>query len=92
MAEHLREKSLIAIHYNPQGHGNVWLAYSRYSQEFEFLSEDTRHFPDGVPIFLAVRSALAPIEKLSFSVIGQPMHPQSGLNLNSPLAEHMKQV
>lgn len=86
MAEHLRERNLIAIHYNPKGRGNVWLAYSRWSPEFNFLNRDTQRVPESVPMFLAVRSALLPIEQLAVSGMVQHPYVQCGPP-NSPLVE-----
>ncbi|KAJ5963925.1 uncharacterized protein N7479_003801 [Penicillium vulpinum] len=74
LAEDLRKDDLIAIHYplgQTYGPGTVWVAWSRGSQEFKFPPSD-HEVPPGVPLLIAVRTMLAPIEVLGASGPSQP--------------------
>ncbi|CAG8161091.1 unnamed protein product [Penicillium nalgiovense] len=74
LAEDLRKDDLVAIHYpEEQSKGPapvVWLAWSRGSQEFNFPQHD--EVPPGIPLFVAVRTMLAPVEDLAASRPSQP--------------------
>lgn len=65
MADYLRENNLLAIYYPADHRGNVWLAYSPKCPDFEFLNYDHLAVPDRVPIRLAVRSPLLPMDILN---------------------------
>lgn len=65
MADYLRENNLLAIYYPADHRGNVWLAYSPKCPDFDFLEYDHLAVPDGVPIRLAVRSPLLPLDILN---------------------------
>ncbi|KAJ5484414.1 Chromo domain/shadow [Penicillium expansum] len=71
LAEDLRKDDLIAIHY-PMGSINLaWVAWSRGSQEFRF-PRPKNEVPPGIPLLIAARTMLAPIEVLSSSGPVQP--------------------
>lgn len=55
MTEELRDRNVVAIYRPEKAKGNVWLAYSRKSLDFDFLNWNTDRGPAGVPIYLAVR-------------------------------------
>ncbi|KAJ5115309.1 hypothetical protein NUU61_001068 [Penicillium alfredii] len=77
MAEQLHRQNVIAIHYPPHN-GNVWLAYSRWSQDFGFLHEEANHLPDEVPIFLVARNMLPPVTCLEpRGMVQQSQRPQA---------------
>ncbi|KAJ9486154.1 hypothetical protein VN97_g7182 [Penicillium thymicola] len=64
LAEDLRKDDLIAIHYpiRPRNGPNiVWVAWSRASQEFKFPRPKDEVPPD-IPLLIAARTMLAPIE------------------------------
>ncbi|CAG8029709.1 unnamed protein product [Penicillium nalgiovense] len=74
LAEDLRKDDLVAIHYpEEQSKGPapvIWLAWSRGSQEFNFPQHD--EVPPGIPLFVAARTMLAPVEDLAASRPSQP--------------------
>lgn len=67
MAHHLRQRNVMAIFYPQDPKGNVWLAFSRASPDFDFLDLklDTQKVPNGTPLLLSVRAALPPFSSLS---------------------------
>ncbi|EKV09821.1 hypothetical protein PDIP_63150 [Penicillium digitatum Pd1] len=70
LAEDLRKDDLIAIHY-PNGLSKLaWVAWSRGSKEFEF-PRPKDEVPPGIPLLVAARTMLAPIEVLGSSRPGQ---------------------
>ncbi|KAJ5529497.1 hypothetical protein N7527_002890 [Penicillium freii] len=74
LADDLRKDDLIAIHYpmRPRNGPNiVWVAWSRASQEFKFPRPDDE-VPAGIPLLVAARTMLAPIEVPGSSGPSQP--------------------
>lgn len=81
LAEDLRKDDLIAIHYplRPRNGPNiVWLAWSCASQEFKFPSPRDE-VPPGIPLLIAARTMLAPIEVPGSSGRSQPIGQPHGL-------------
>ncbi|KAF4766581.1 hypothetical protein HAV15_011058 [Penicillium sp. str.  len=75
LAEDLRKDDLIAIHYplRPRNGPNiVWVAWSRASQEFKF-PRPKDEVPPGIPLLIAARTMLAPIEVSGSSGRSQPI-------------------
>ncbi|OQE42055.1 hypothetical protein PENCOP_c004G05776 [Penicillium coprophilum] len=74
LAEDLRNDDLIAIHYpigKRDGPGIAWVAWSRGSQEFKFPRPHDE-VPASVPLLIAARTVLAPIEILQAIQPSQP--------------------
>ncbi|CAG8890588.1 unnamed protein product [Penicillium egyptiacum] len=75
LAEDLRKDDLIAIHYPAEQRKGlapvVWLAWSHGSQEFKF-PDPNDEVPPGIPLLVAARTMLAPIETLGASGPSQP--------------------
>lgn len=81
LAEDLRKDDLIAIHYplRPKNGPNiVWVAWSRASQEFKF-PRPKDEVPPGIPLLIAARTMLAPIEVPGSSGRSQPIGQPHGL-------------
>lgn len=81
LAEDLRKDDLIAIHYpiRPRSGPNiVWVAWSRASQVFKF-PRPKDEVPPGIPLLIAARTMLAPIEVPGSSGPSQPTGQPIGL-------------
>ncbi|KAJ5542245.1 hypothetical protein N7461_008248 [Penicillium sp. DV-2018c] len=74
-SQDLQKDDLIAIHYpvhRKKRHSDtVWVAWSRWSQESNF-HYPALEVPPGVPLLVAARSMLAPIESLARNGHSQP--------------------
>ncbi|KAF3387552.1 hypothetical protein F1880_001280 [Penicillium rolfsii] len=73
MSEQLYWERKIGIYYPPENQGFVWLAYSPKTPEFASLTQSYPEINPWVPIRLAVRTPLAPIDALG----EQQTEPQS---------------
>ncbi|KAI3137242.1 hypothetical protein CBS147326_3491 [Penicillium roqueforti] len=94
LAENLRKDDLIAIHYPPRrrnGNGPpiVLVAWSYGSQEFKFPHPDDE-VPPGIPLLVAARTMLAPIEILWSSGPNQPHGRPHGFLPNTSLSLRVK--
>ena len=93
LAESLRKDDLIAIHYpkqiNRNGAGHVLVAWSYGSQEFKFPHPD-EEVPPGIPLLVAARTMLAPIEFLKASGLNQPNEKPHGFLPNTSLSLRVK--
>lgn len=76
MSEELEVNNQVGIYYPPGLNGYVWLAYSPKSPDFSSLTLPYPDISPWVPIRLAVRTPLAPIEALKNSALEQPRGPQ----------------
>lgn len=75
MSELLYWENKIGIYYPPENKGFVWLAYSPKSPDFTHLTQPYPEINPWVPIRLAVRTPLAPIDALHKQQTG-PQHQQ----------------
>lgn len=75
MSEGLYWENKIGIYYPPENKGFVWLAYSPKSPDFTHLTQPYPEIDPWVPIRLAVRTPLAPIDALHKQQTG-PHHQQ----------------
>jgi hypothetical protein len=75
MSEFLYWENKVGIYYPPENKGFVWLAYSPKSPDFTHLTQPYPEINPWVPIRLAVRTPLAPIDALHKQPTG-PQHQQ----------------
>jgi chromo domain-containing protein 1 len=101
MAHHLRQTNVMAIFYPQNPKGDVWLAFSRASPDFDFLDLklDTQKVPNGAPLLLAVRAALPPFSSLpAFEETPSDMgalisdDPFAGVEKSTDSTPHIQQV
>lgn len=78
IAEGLYWKNKIGIYYPPGNEGFVWLAYSPKSPDFTHLTQPYPEINPWVPIRLAVRTPLAPIDALHKQQSG-PQHQSTAM-------------
>ncbi|KAJ5790890.1 Chromo domain/shadow [Penicillium psychrosexuale] len=94
LAENLRKDDLIAIHYPPRrrngnGPAIVLVSWSYGSQEFKFPHPDDE-VPPGIPLLVAARTMLAPIEVLWSNGPDQPHERPHGFLPNTSLSLRVK--
>ncbi|KAJ5167691.1 uncharacterized protein N7482_003285 [Penicillium canariense] len=76
MSENLFSENTVAIYYPPGLNGFVWLAYSPKSHVFTHLTQPQIKISRWIPIRLAVRTPLAPINALKFTSVRLECEPR----------------
>ncbi|KAJ5607830.1 hypothetical protein N7537_004449 [Penicillium hordei] len=92
LAEDLRKDDLIAIHYPTRlrnGPNIVWVAWSRASQEFKFPRPQDE-VPPSIPLLIAARTMLAPMEVPGSSGPSQPSGQPYGFLPDASLSLRVK--